>query len=377
MKKRLLVTLPLLLILFSVSAQAYSGNFEIYFFYSEGCPACGTLSPILDDFSSYYQISVEKLELRYNNDNRLLLFNLSEAYQSESTHVPITFINNKVFIGVSQGIVEDIENEIKFCLASPEKCVNPSEVLLDPSILNETNQTTDGGTSIAGMELTLPFLLGAAAADAVNPCTFAVLILLLTAILGTGNKINALKAGIAFTIAIYFAYLAMGFGLFTAIQVSGLSTTIFKVIGVLAIVVGVLNVKDFVKPMAGGFEMAVPMSWRPRMKKIIAGATTVPGAFLIGFIVSLFLLPCTSGPYIVILTMLSNQATFWSAVPLLLLYNLIFILPMVAITLLVYWGLSSPKKAETWRLTKIKYMHLVAGLIMIGMGIAILFFGIA
>ena len=68
--------------------------------------------------------------------------------------------------------------------------------------------------------------------------------------------------------------------------------------------------------------MEVPISWRPRLKAVIKGITSVPGAFLVGFVVSLFLLPCTSGPYIVILGLLAKTTTRNYALLLLLLYNL-------------------------------------------------------
>jgi len=61
------------------------------------------------------------------------------------------------------------------------------------------------------------------------------------------------------------------------------------------------------------------------------------GAFGIGILVSLFLLPCSSGPYIVILGLLSAQSNELNLLGMgyLVLYNFIFILPMLAITFLV------------------------------------------
>jgi len=89
-------------------------------------------------------------------------------------------------------------------------------------------------------------------------------------------------------------------------------------------------------------------------------------------VVSLFLTPCTSGPYIVIIGMLANSATMWSAIPLLLIYNLVFILPMIAITLFVYFGMTNPQQAEKWRKPRTRYMHLIAGLMMVVLGVVIL-----
>ncbi|MFH0836400.1 MAG: hypothetical protein V1834_04540, partial [Candidatus Micrarchaeota archaeon] len=135
------------------------------------------------------------------------------------------------------------------------------------------------------------------------------------------------------------------------------------------VVVGLLNVKDYVSYGAGGFVMEVPRSWRPRMKSIIKATTSIPGAFVTGVLVSLFLLPCTSGPYIVIIGMLASkamEATGWLAF-----YNAIFILPMLLITLVVYKGLE-PEKIEAMRQGKLKFLHLIAGIIILLMGIALL-----
>ncbi len=108
------------------------------------------------------------------------------------------------------------------------------------------------------------------------------------------------------------------------------------------------------------------------MKSLIKGVTSVPGAFFVGFIVSLFLLPCTSGPYIVILGLLAKAATKAYAFSLLLLYNLIFVLPMILITFAVYFGVTTTEKAEKMRQSKLKVLHLIAGIIILLLGIGML-----
>ena len=113
------------------------------------------------------------------------------------------------------------------------------------------------------------------------------------------------------------------------------------------------------------------MAWRPRLKSLIHSVASPWGAFATGFIVSLFLLPCTSGPYIVILGMLAKNTFDIQAVLYLLLYNLIFISPMIIITLAVYKGFD-PAKAEEMRQKRLTILHLITGVIMIIMGIVIL-----
>jgi cytochrome c biogenesis protein CcdA len=97
------------------------------------------------------------------------------------------------------------------------------------------------------------------------------------------------------------------------------------------------------------------------------------GAFLMGFAVCLFELPCTGGPYIVILGLLADKMTMWASIPLLLLYNLVFVLPLIIISLLIYFGFANVENATKWKDNNLKTLHLVAGVIMLILGILIAF----
>ena len=92
-----------------------------------------------------------------------------------------------------------------------------------------------------------------------------------------------------------------------------------------------------------------------------------------GFVVCLFELPCTGGPYIVILGLLADRMTMWASIPLLLLYNLVFVLPLVVITLLIYFGFANVEKATKWKDSNLRILHLIAGLVMLVLGILITF----
>lgn len=213
-----------------------------------------------------------------------------------------------------------------------------------------------------------PAVIGAAAADSINPCEFAVLIILMATVLKSGSRHRALAAGLVFTAVVYCVYFLMGLGLMTVIAVAHITRSFYSIVAVLAILIGLFNVKDYFW-YGKWFVMEVPPSWRPAMKQIVRSVTSVPGAALAGLLVSFFLLPCTSGPYIVILGLLANTATRMQAIPLLLVYNLIFVLPMLLITLAVYYGLTSPSQLEEKRVMRIKQVHLITGVIMIALGV--------
>lgn len=227
-------------------------------------------------------------------------------------------------------------------------------------------------------------VVGAAAVDSINPCALAILILLMASMLLAEEEPGAeqseskkrrrtLLTGLSFILAIFLAYFLIGFSIFNLIRNCTLpySDYFYKIVGSIAIIVGLFNLKDYFW-YGKGFLMEVPLSWRPKMKSLIRRIASPTGAFIIGLLVSLFLLPCTSGPYIVIIGMLAaKKIATLKAVSYLVLHNVVFVLPMLAMVFIIHFGLSA-EKAEEWRKQKLRLLHLIAGVILIGLGIAIL-----
>ena len=217
-----------------------------------------------------------------------------------------------------------------------------------------------------------------ALADSVNPCALAVLAMVLMTILiqNPEKKKRVLFAGLAFSLAVFFGYLFYGvvivqfFNTFAEVMREN-SVFIYDGLAVLAMILGALNVKDFFFYKKGNFATEMPIWMRPKVKKIIDKITSPVGAFLIGFLVTLFLLPCTIGPYIVASGLLSNLGIMKS-IPWLLYYNLIFILPMLIITLIVFFGFKEVDEVTGWKERNIKVLHLIAGILLFLVGLAIL-----
>jgi cytochrome c biogenesis protein CcdA len=212
----------------------------------------------------------------------------------------------------------------------------------------------------------------AALADSINPCAIGTLIVLLSLLSISKDKSKLLSIGIAFTVSLYVAYFLFGLGILTAVKVVGLSYWFYKFMGVLAIIIGVLEVKDFVRYGSLGFVTEVPSSLKRRLDRILKAVVSPLGAFIAGLAVSLIELPCTGGPYFVILSLLANQTTQVSAIPILLYYNLLFVLPLIAITAIIYLGASSVKRMAHLRHKSTRVLHLIIGLTLIALGVAIL-----
>jgi len=339
----------------------------IYFFYGNGCQHCAQVEPIMNrlEVQSQYPVAIHKFEIYDNRSNMVLLNQYFDNYniKNEDRGIPAVFIGNKYLIG-DKPIIDNLETTIK-----------DNQGADCPKISSQNVTGTTGTTSPTERlsNLSLLTIIGAALVDSINPCAIAVLLILLGALVISGDKKRALKAGLAFTLSIYIAYFLFGLGLFSALQVSGIAFWFYKTIGILAIIIGLANIKDFFWYGGAGFVMEIPRAWRPKLKKMLSSVTSPLGAFLMGFAVCLFELPCTGGPYIVILGLLAERMTLSASIPLLLIYNLFFVLPLIIITLLIYLGFANVEKTTEWKEKNIRLLHLIAGLIMLILGVLITF----
>jgi len=231
------------------------------------------------------------------------------------------------------------------------------------------------------MEASLLGIIGLAFLDAINPCALAVMTIVLMNLLLADNlkRKKVLFGGLAFTLAVFLLYIIYGLILIFifkgAMPETGIiAKYVFKGFGLFAIILGILNLKDFFFYKPGGIGTEMPLGLRPRMKAIIKKIRTPKGAFITGLVVTLFLLPCTIGPYVIASFLLSTLSTA-TIISWLLIYNIIFIIPMIAITLIIYFGVSTVEHVGGWKEKNIKYLHLVEGIILTILGI-LMFTGI-
>lgn len=364
------------LLLLSVSVVSAAQSVDVHIFYGQGCPHCAKALDYFSDLDQRYpDVVVHKHEV-YQDDNGRELFEKYVAYYNTSIQgVPTIFVDDSVIVGFSNELGKTIDQAIESCMQTNCTTYNGADMTrAHNTSVNETigeSSPSEENNILHNKKLTVPIVIGAAAVDAINPCAFAVLIILMSAALSIANKKKALRFGLAFTVSIYISYFLIGLGLFSAIQATGISHIFYFIVTILAVIVGVLNVKDYFW-YGKGVLMEVPRSWRPTMKKLLYGATSPLGAFLVGFVVSLFELPCTGGPYIVILGLLAKQVTKNTGIAYLLLYNLVFVLPLLILSIIIYKGLSTTEKLESIRQSKLRTLHLIAGLLMLAIAAAMI-----
>lgn len=215
----------------------------------------------------------------------------------------------------------------------------------------------------------LPLVLVAALIDSINPCAFSILLLTVAFLLSIGKlRSNVLQIGAAYIAGLFFIYFLIGLGLLQTLHLFNTPHFMASVGAALLVLLGLINVAQEFAP-AFPVKFAIPQAAHRRMAVLMERAS-VPTAIVLGGLVGVCEFPCTGGPYLMVLGLLHDQATYYSGVAYLLAYNVIFVLPLVLI-LLIASNASLLGKVQRWQEEKRSAMRLGGGGAMIALGLVI------
>ncbi len=224
------------------------------------------------------------------------------------------------------------------------------------------------------VEITLPLIVGAALIDSINPCAFGVLIFMLSYLAKTAKgKHTMLINGTIYIGAVFITYLLAGLILLGALRALGKASAIaYIVIAILIILAGLLEIKDFFW-YGKGFSLAILPSEAARIKRYVKYiGDKWYTAFGLGVFVALVELPCTGAVYLAVLTLMTQAGLAVTNVThnlmFLVVYNIIFVLPLWLILWSVYKG-THLKHVEEFRNKHKGLMRLAAGLLLISLGV--------
>ncbi|HLP79493.1 MAG TPA: GAP family protein [Acidobacteriota bacterium] len=219
------------------------------------------------------------------------------------------------------------------------------------------------------IELALPTLTTivlTALVDSINPCAIGVLILLISTLMVSKKKEKMLKVGMLYIFAIFLTYFAYGLGL-TAFMASiplVVAEYISIVVGVLVVLAGLYEIKDYFW-YGQGFSLAIPHEYVEKIQKKMQNVSISTVVFL-GIFVASVELPCTGGPYLAI-TLLLSQNFDMTAFLMLVIYNIIFVLPLVVILVAVLLG-AKLQNIQNWKQNNKSFMRVAIGLLLVGLG---------
>ncbi len=339
------------------------GHVTVYFFYNEYCGECqkalefiGNQSPPSGFRARHPDVIIRSFDIANNPDNMQLFQQFNDRYGVPLSPVPAVFTGEWEIMGN-----ENIQAHLDEIVTSEESNLTAGNPFTLPQIPS---------FSVNGVqELTVPIVITAALVDGLNPCALAVLLFLLVTIVSVGSRKRMLQVGLTYIGAVFLFYFLSGLGVFAFVQVSGIPRIFSTVAAIVAIIVGLLMIKEAAYP-GRGLLLAIPESKKGAITRYIH-ESTIPAAFVLGILVGIFELPCTGGIYLAILSMITSKMTSAAGLPLLVLYNVAFVVPLLLTLAIVYFGIP-PERLENWRNEQRFMIRLLMGLFMIGIGIIVL-----
>lgn len=343
---------------------------HLAYFYQAGCRECDRAELDLHYLQGRYPLAVAEFDVREHSALCEWLGAQAGVPEEKRLTAPAVFVGNEALVGeeINARSLEALVEKYATTGAPPLwEEFDPAEA--EQSIVERFKSLGVFTVAFAGL------------IDGLNPCAFATLIFFVSYLTISGRRgKEVLIVGAAFTLGVFLAYLAVGLGFH---RVLGLFNSLLTTLGrwlygltvALCAVLAIISFLDFRKARRGEIgDMALnlPHGLRMRINAVIRrgrhSRAFVAGAFVTGIIVSFLELACTGQVYLpTIIFVMSVPAMRARAVSFLLLYNLLFITPLLVVFVLAWYGTGAKQ------LTGFLQRHAAT----VKLGMALLFAGLA
>ncbi len=368
----------------------------VYFFWGNGCPHCKEAKLFLVNQKQMQPLlEIKEYEVWYNRENAGLMYAMLRTYGIKSSGVPVTFVGDQLFSGFSDQIKTRIGVAITKCRRAP--CGDPARLSATDRRIEQTipalpfpqSSTAMIEESKADITVSIPLVgpldtqhsslpvltLVIAGMDSFNPCAFFVLLTLLGLLVHAQSRHKMMLIGgifIFFSGFIYFLFMAAWLNLFL---VMGHIAAITTIAGGVSVIIAAINIKDFFL-FKQGVSLTIPDSAKPklydRMRKLLRTtslASIIIAATVLAVLANFYELLCTAGfPMVFTRILTLNNLSTTSYYLYLLLYNIIYVIPLLIIVLGFTVTLGKRQLSE-WQGRVLK---LVSGFMMFGLGAILL-----
>jgi len=325
---------------------------ELAYFYQKGCPKCDRANYLLKYLlKKYPHLNIKEIDLN-TSDGKRLNETLSNRLNLSSDK---RLIAPSIFIGNDYLSPEEVtESKVESLIQKYEKVKAKSTLEVDKGEIKKAEETMVSRFKSLGV-LTI---VSAGLIDGINPCAFATLIFFISYLTFVGRKKREiLWVGLGFSGAVFATYLLIGFGILSFIQhlsfLPLFSRIVYLITIAIALILGIYSLYDYIQLKRGRpseMKLQLPDFLKKRIHKIIREESKSNRYFLAalasGFVVSILEFTCTGQVYLPTILFVTNIPSMkTSAVSYLLLYNLMFIIPLLIIFGIVYWGVTSEQLA--------------------------------
>ena len=233
--------------------------------------------------------------------------------------------------------------------------------------------------ALSPQNLALPAVIAAATANSLNPCAIGTLIFLLVylVVFAETSKAKVLKTGLLYIGVMFVTYFTLGFLFYSNLQQLLINPTyktisyyLKLILAALIILAGLINLKDVKWPNVGP-SLEIPKRFRPFLGTLVTRAT-YPATALLAFFVTILETPCAFPLYAGTIGVLSKcNLSSLRLFGYLVLYNLIFVLPLI-ILLVVIWGGTELVRIKEWEHKYRSKLKLITGTMLTLMGTVLL-----
>ncbi|MDF1584588.1 MAG: hypothetical protein RQ733_08930 [Methyloprofundus sp.] len=353
----------------SQSIQQPAKEVTLYYFWSRHCPHCKIAKPFVNKLSETYPwLNLHSYDLVDSRVNQKRFLLMAQQLGQPANSVPAFIFCGQMMVGYDRAETTGKELAEKLVACHQQEKTKTTQV--------QENFNIPGWGEIHYQDFSLPvFTLLIAALDAFNPCAFFILFFLLSLIAHQRSRARMLIIGGTFVLCsglMYFLFMSAWLNVFL---ITEQLIFITATAGIIAIVFGLLNIKDYFF-FKQGISLSLSDSSRTKLFTRIRTLTqtgSLPSMMMATLILAIaansYELLCTAGlpmVYTRILTLSSLSATQYYLY--LALYNVIYIIPLLFIVMLFSLTLGSKKLSEQeGRLLKI-----LSGNMMLGFGLILL-----
>ncbi len=336
------------------SVQCFANEQEpliMHFYYTPSCPLCEPTKQV-----------VESVEKKYADQIKVIRHNHSESEQSFNSMVmALEYYKRKdtpnlvVFVGDVALGNDDINKKLDVTIS---KLLTEGKITPDFKKFGEASN--EEIRKLYSNRATLGVIIATGLFDGLNPCAFATVILFVSMLAGIGrDKRTILAVGISFIIAVFLTYYALG-ALFFEIMgaMEGSASIVFKSIALaikwisllMVVVAGIISLIDAYRAYRSGGRdkmlLVLPEKLKNKIRKRLRvtahSGSLIVGSFVSGIIISFLEAACTGQTYMPIISALvADNTTASKGYWLLLVYNILFIIPLLAVFFAVFFGITS------------------------------------
>lgn len=331
------------------AAPAVDTPLYMAYFYERGCSHCNLVETRIEFLKEKYPLlDVRKFDM---GDRASKLLN-EAVFAARSVPEDQRMLAPSVVLGDTVLVKDDVTvDNIEALLAGGSASLGEPPWDVSDDVLRDAELRVTERLR----RFSVLVVAGAGLLDGLNPCAFATLIFFISYLTMIGRKGKAVLAvGGSFALSVFSTYLLIGFGFFEFLQAIERTVRIAAVLfyaltAVAAFVLAAFTFRDYLRcrhGAVGDITLQLPKFLKHRIHRTISAKSRTPhfvlGAAAAGFIVSLLELACTGQVYLPTIALVAQTTGFRSrAVPLLVLYNMMFILPLIIVFVVTYFGVSS------------------------------------